>query len=829
MTGSERESGRRARFFRQLELRTGGSGVNRLELFLDLVFVYAFLSVTDLMAENFGIEGLLQGVAVILLLWRAWTSYTVVGNVVRVRWGIIRPIMFGVAATILLVGIATPVAFTDRPGALFGPLVFVTAFLLARLTALLTLTYAGWGTKIIRSLATGVWLPLCASAALLLCGALLPRHLPAGVNGGAVRLAFYFAAAVVDFIGVRAIGAGALRIASVPHWTERHRLIVLIALGETIISIGTSRGLSGGPPITWAVILGSALSLLVVAVLWWRYFDIAGLAAEQALEQGPAGSRSMLGRDAYSLLHAPMIVGLVLLALGLRRALSAVEPAAAPRWDRLSVLVLYGGALLYLLGLVALERRTIGLLGRSPLLGIALVIALLPVAVELPAVAVVGLLAAVLVSMVLVDLTVFRRRHRALHEMVASVAARTAGSGVTPKELFLDLVVVYAFIQVSVLMARHPSVVGVTQGLAVLSLLWAAWCLSAQLGNALRSESIVARLTVLLIVALTLTIGIAIPQAFERVPGGLPGPLIVVLCYLVLRVLHLAAFRRVAAAAPPAPLWRVSVSTLVSLLLLLLAALAASRPHGPGAGRVEVALWVAAIVIDFSGGYLMGPRFWLTGSAKHWTDRYELIILIALGEAILSTGVALFGRPISWSVILAIAVSMILLSSLWWAYFDTDALVGHRAVQAATGRPRGALARDAYTYLHLPMIAGLMLLAFGLHELLGLISDPAGPHAPLGHPAVFTGVILYLVATQAFWWRVRHQIRWVRTLGILLIAVLAPTTLRLPPLWVLIVLAAATAAVLVIDSRRAVDLRRRLREPSPSAILADARPAEPLR
>lgn len=802
--------------------------MTRLELFLDLVFVSAFLSVTDLMAETFQVEGLLQGVVVVLLLWRAWTSYTLVGNVVRVRWGIIRPIMFGVAATILLTGIATPVAFVDRPGALFGPLIFVVAFVLARLVAALILTYTAWGTLGTRRLALGMWLPLCASAALLLCGALLPHHLPAQANGEAVRLAFFLVAALIDFIGVRAIGVGALRIVSVPHWTERHRLIVLIALGETIISIGTSRGLNGGPPITWAVITGSALSLVIVAVLWWRYFDIAGLAAEQALEQGPAGRRSALGRDAYSLLHAPMIVGLVLLALGLKRALSSVEPATAHRWDRLSVFVLYGGALLYLLSLTALERRTIGLLGRSPLLGIVLIIALVPVALHLPAVAVVGLLAAVLVSMVLVDLFVFRQRHRALHNMVAPVAARAAGTGVTPKELFLDLVVVYAFIQVSVLIARHPSALGVAQGLAVLTLLWTAWCAYAGLGNALRSESILARLSVLLIVALTLTIGIATPQAFERVPGGLPGPMIVVLCYVALRVLHLAALRRVAGAALRAQRWRFTVPTGTALILLLLAALATARPHGPDTSRLEPALWIAAIVIDLAGAYLAGASCWQIGSAKHWTDRYELIVLIALGEAIISTGVAVFGRPISWSVIAAIAVSMILLSSLWWAYFDTDAVVGHRTMQALPGRQRVTLARDAYTYLHLPMIAGLILLAFGLHEFLGGISHPPGAHLRLGHLALFTGVVLYLLANQAFWWRVRHDIRRVRVFGILLIAALAPTTSPLPPLWVLTILATVTATVMAIDSRRAVDLRQQLREPRPSTILADARPLKPL-
>ncbi|MGI5521830.1 low temperature requirement protein A [Micromonospora sp. CA-259024] len=805
--------GRFSRFRGGIQVSAGGAGVTRLELFLDLVFVYAFLSVTDLMAENFRIEGVLQGVLVVLLIWRCWSSYTLLGNVVRVDRGFLQPLMFGVAATILLIGIAAPVIFTDRPGGLFGPLIFVVAFLLAQSIALLILTYSVSDRP--RRPILRAWLPFSGGAALLLSGALLPRHLHSDVDGGSVQLALFFAATAVDFTGVRALGTGTWRIVSVPHWAERHRLVMLIALGETIISIGTSRGLIGDPPITWSVIAGSALSLVVVAVLWWRYFDIAGFAAEQTLEQRPAATRSRLGRDAYSVLHVVMIVGLVLIALGLKRALSSVEPATAYRWDQLGTLVLYGGVLVYLLGLVALERRTIRLLGRSPLLGIVLVTALLPIAVRLPPVGAVGLLAAILTSLVLADLTVFRRRHHVLHLQAAQTAVRAATSGVTPKELFLDLVVVYTFIQVTVLMTRQPTGVGVVRALAVLGLLWVAWSLYSQVGNVLRSESIPVRLSVLLVVALTLTIGIAIPQAFDVVPDGLPGPLIVAICYVTLRVLHLTALglRR---EIPRAHLLRASVPSVAALVLLVIAAVATSRPHPPeGLSQVVVGLWLAAIVVDLAGGYLVVQRFWQVSSTKHWTDRYALIILIALGESVISAGVAVFGRPISWSVIVAVATSMALLATLFWAYFDTDAIVAERVLQDRTGNQRAALARDAYAYLHLPMVIGLMLLAFGLRKTLDLVSEPSGPaRDPLGHAILFAGVIVYLLANQAFWWRTQHQIRWVRATGILLVAILAPATSPLPPLWALTILTAATAAVMMIDSHRAAELRRRLHEPS---------------
>ncbi|WP_435126732.1 low temperature requirement protein A, partial [Micromonospora tulbaghiae] len=188
----------------------------------------------------------------------------------------------------------------------------MVAFVLARLGAILVLIYATWDTGRTGKPAARALLPLCGSGLLLLCGALLPLHLPENVSGERIRIAFFLIAAVVDFRARRAIAPGGWQIVSVGHWTERHRLIVLIALGETIISIGAGRGLTGGRPITWAVIITAALGVLIVGVLWWSYIDTAGPAAQQATERQPAATRSRFARDAYSLWHLPQILGLVL-------------------------------------------------------------------------------------------------------------------------------------------------------------------------------------------------------------------------------------------------------------------------------------------------------------------------------------------------------------------------------------------------------------------------------------------------------------------------------------------------------------------------------------
>ncbi|GAB2924732.1 hypothetical protein GCM10027280_09890 [Micromonospora polyrhachis] len=805
----------RARIATQIQLATGGGGVTRLELFLDLVFVYAFLNVTNLMSENLNPRGLLQGALVVLLLWRCWISCAWLGNVIQLDRGLLPPIMVMLTTAILLISIAIPEAFTDQPGGLPGPLVFAISFLLVRLVVLVLATEAQRDSMHRRGSLLRAWTPVAGSASLLLLAALLPAHLPPSSNREQIRLALFLAATVVDYISTWNVGAGSWQVVSTRHWAERHSLIMLIALGETIISIGTSRGLVGDPPITWSVIGGSLLAIVIVAVLWWTYFDIARPAVEQALEQASGVARSLLGRDAYVLLHLPMIGGLILLSLGFKHGLSATEGTTAHDWDALSTVILYSGVGLYLLGLFALEWRSIRLAGRSPLLGIVLVSALLPLAIRLPVLGALALLAAATTSLVVADRTVFRRRHRSLHEVITPTEIQ--GTDITPKELFFDLVFVYTFIQVIVLMARQPSVVGLVHGLTVLALLWWVWCHYAWLGSAVRSESGPVRLAVLVIVALTLVLGLAIPQAFSHVSGGLPGPLIVVTCYLLLRILHISSFWLVARRNPGLrrKVLRAAVPAAVAVALLLYSVLAFPPADEPASiSPIGTVLWVTAALVELGGGYLVGRTNWQIRSVEHWTERYALIILIAFGEVVISTGLAVADQPISGPVTIAITLSVLMLSTLWWVYFGIDAILGQRIIETRTGLAQWALARDAYTYLHLPMVVGLVSLAYGLRTTLALVADrPDAGSTPLGHVTLFGGVVVYLLADQLFWWRIQRPVRWVRVGGALLVATLTPATMPLPALWALGLLTTVSIGLVMIDSIRSTGLRRALYEP----------------
>ncbi|MEE3920372.1 low temperature requirement protein A [Micromonospora sp. BRA006-A] len=172
-------------------------------------------------------------------------------------------------------------------------------------------------------------------------------------------------ATAVDYVGLRAPGTGSWQLRSVRHWAAAQPDHA-DRLGRDDHLDRHEPGFAGTPAITWSVLAGSGLALLVVAFLWWAYFDIAALDAEQTLESVPHHARSRLARDAYTLLHLPMIAGLILVAFGLKNALGATEIDTAKKWDAPALFSLYGGVVLYLLGLVAFEWRMVRRIGRGP-------------------------------------------------------------------------------------------------------------------------------------------------------------------------------------------------------------------------------------------------------------------------------------------------------------------------------------------------------------------------------------------------------------------------------------------------------------------------------
>jgi low temperature requirement protein LtrA len=366
-------------------------------------------------------------------------------------------------------------------------------------------------------------------------------------------------------------------------------------------------------------------------------------------------------------------------------------------------------------------------------------------------------------------------------------------------ELFFDLVFVLGFTQCTALMVHEPSWAGIVQGLLVLAMLWWAWAGYAWLTSVVDPEEGGVRIAIFAVMAALLVVALAVPEAF----GDLA--LTFALAYGAVRIGHIALF---ALASRGTPDLRHSVATLsVSTATAIGLLTAASFVEGVG----QEALWALAITIDFGGPALFGVEGWRLVPA-HFAERHGLIIILALGESIVVLGVGA-SAGVTAGVIVAAVLGVALSSALWWTYFDVVAVVTEqRLTRTAAGRERNALARDSYSYLHLPMAAGIVLVAVGLESTLAHVDEPLEPVAAF---ALLGGVALYLLGHVALRLRNAHSVNPQRLgLAIVLVA-LVPLATRPPAAATLAAVTAVLWLLIVYEIRSYGPARDRVRHPTP--------------
>ncbi len=390
------------------------------------------------------------------------------------------------------------------------------------------------------------------------------------------------------------------------------------------------------------------------------------------------------------------------------------------------------------------------------------------------------------------------------------VEATSEEASVTPLELFFDLVFVLALTQVTAYLAEHLTVEGLIRGLLLVALLWWSWVGYAWLGNVVRADEGIVREVMLAAMATMFIFALAIPEAFDDLPGGLYGLVVVPVCYLVFRLLHLTMFWVVSRDDPGLrrQVIRFAPSVLVATAILLAAA--------GTTGQLQTLLWATALAADYVGTLLGGASGWRVPSASHFAERHGLIIIVALGESIVAIGVGIATLPISAPIIVGAILGLVVSGALWWVYFDVTAALAERALTEAKDVERARMARDAYSYLHLPMIAGIVLLALGLKKVLEYVGgagqhDLSDPLTGWGLFALVGGVVLYLVGHVAFKWRTQQELYWPRLIAAAVLAALTPILDQLPALATLAVVALVPAALVVFETIHHADLRDQIR------------------
>ncbi|MGQ0838840.1 low temperature requirement protein A [Actinokineospora sp.] len=386
-------------------------------------------------------------------------------------------------------------------------------------------------------------------------------------------------------------------------------------------------------------------------------------------------------------------------------------------------------------------------------------------------------------------------------------------STATSLELFFDLVFVFALTQVTAHMALDPSWAGLGRGALLLAVVWWCWVGYSWLSNLVKADEGHARTAMLAAMGAMFLLALAIPESFVDLPGGLSGPMVFAFCYLLVRLVHLVLFWIVAGgdAGLRAQLVRFALTMAGGTAMLLVAA--------QTSGTAQVLLWVAAVAADYGGTLIIGSRGWRLNSAKHFAERHGLIVLIALGESIVAIGVGVTALPISWPILGAAILGLAVSACLWWAYFDTHVLLIERELARATGIDRVRMARTAFTFLHLPLIVGVVMLALGLKKVLNYVAGVDGHTVsdPLyGAPlwALTGGPALYLFAYAAIAWRCGRVLKPYRiAVGVLLLA-LTPLLALVPALASLGVLTAVLVSLIGYEWITFRDARDELRHSS---------------
>ncbi|MEG3637563.1 low temperature requirement protein A [Micromonospora palythoicola] len=364
------------------------------------------------------------------------------------------------------------------------------------------------------------------------------------------------------------------------------------------------------------------------------------------------------------------------------------------------------------------------------------------------------------------------------------------GARVDKFEIFFDLVFVFSFFIITRATAANINGRQLLHAALVLAVLWWCWVVHTVVATRIRiGEGFVPVLMVVGMAAL-FCFALSLPQAFMDHKEE-AGPVVVAVSYVVIRAIHLILFLHVVRDNPTErrQLLRYAPELALSTALLLVAALLPTHIADAGtAALVRDALWVSVVLLQYGTGLLARTWGWQVTSAEHWTERYDLILIIALGESVISVGVGsnLLGQAPTWPGVTAAVLGIFFTAALWWVHYDLIGPAARIALHATLGPARVLMARDAYAYLYLPMIAGIILFALGAE---GIVHDVAEPGVPVTEPAhganvpmLFGGVFLYLLGNMAFQLRTLHTLSWTRVATLVVLLAAIPVAMPMPGL-----------------------------------------------
>jgi low temperature requirement protein LtrA len=345
---------------------------------------------------------------------------------------------------------------------------------------------------------------------------------------------------------------------------------------------------------------------------------------------------------------------------------------------------------------------------------------------------------------------------------------------VSPLELFFDLVFVFGFTQVTTVLSDNPTWHGLGHGLLILAVLWWAWAAYAWLTNTVDTGETVVWGTTVVAMGAMFVAALAVPEAFGR-HGVVFG-----VAFLIVIVMQTTLYALSARGEPDllAAIARVAPSSVAGAALIV----AAGFVHG----ALRPALWLAALALGLVAPLFTGVSGFRVHPA-HFVERHGLIVIIAIGESLVAIGFGARETELGAKVVLAAVLGFVVVTSFWLAYFDFFTIRAQQLLADRSGAQRIALARDVYTYLHLPMVVGIVLFAFAMKTTLAHVGDELGTVPAV---ALCIGPALYLFAYVALRVRVSRSPGGGRLVAGVACAALLPVALVVPALVALVLVAA---------------------------------------
>ena len=316
----------------------------------------------------------------------------------------------------------------------------------------------------------------------------------------------------------------------------------------------------------------------------------------------------------------------------------------------------------------------------------------------------------------------------------------------SPVELLWDLVFVFAVTQVTTLLSRDLSWAGLGRSMLVLALVWWAWSAFVWAANAQDTGSPTLRLVLLLAMVLTFVAGLSLPHAFED-----EAP-VFALAYAAVRLLHLGLYADASRRGNASWAAIAGFGVTVGLGMALLVAGAVVG------GTAQIVLWVLAAAIDYAGpAWLTRER--LRGlqhvAVAHFAERYSLFVIICLGESIVAIGVGASEETFDAQLVAGVTLGLLITIALWWTYFDRFATLAEERLREHDDPVLAAA--DAYSYLHLVLVAGIIIFAVGVKLAVHGVGEPLPDPTRL---ALCGGVALYLAGHVAVRLRILGSVGW---------------------------------------------------------------------